>query len=1001
MPTVYTTPQGSPAPVIIVPPVIIPPVIIVPPGYSAIGGAVAPLAPAAAAAPQLPPAVAVASPASAPLIASPLAAEDDNVIQVSGSAASVRSLSPSPTTILTRSHLLGSGLINLGEVLQRLPSQGNAINGQANNGGEGTTRVSLRSLGASRTLTLINGRNVVPSGTGADSSVDLGTIPMAIIERVEIIKDGDSATYGSGAIGGVVNIVTRKGFDGTEASLYTGTSDRGDGARYDASVATGLTSSKGNLTFAASFQSQEHVMAGDRELSAFDKDYDYENQLESNIGSSSIPGGRLNTRALDSNGDGRADAPINVCGLTSTGTPIQYCRNDGGRWVPFITPGDFYNYQPENYLVTPAKRFNAFATGERELKPGVRGFFEASFSHAQTDQRLAPEPFISAAPISAQSVYNPLGVTVLGYNRRLVEFGPRASAQEVDAFRIVAGVKGSLSERLDGWSWELSYNFGRSNATQTNDGNLVVDRLTKALGPSFFDANGVPRCGTVGNEIYGCVPLNILAGAAANAVTPEMIDYVGYTGISKGYNQQQILLAQLSGKLSDSLSLTVSADHRRDAGGYTPDSRTADGDTTGNSGSAVDGEINVTEAMAAASFSALADDEGRKRLQLDASARAFRYDVGGSGAAWKLGAIFRPVSGVAVRATSSKAYRAPSISELFSAAADSFPQVDDPCDTWPPSSSGPITLPPDVAARCAAQGVPADAVFGTAQQRARVGGNKNLEAESAKVLTAGVALEPARGLSVTADYFRTEASKTVQSRGASVILYNCYYRGIQSDCDKVFRDPALGGQIDYVDDTVANSGVITTSGVDAALAYEHSSGKSHFNHLIDATYLIEHKIDDTLVVREAKGNYDFGVFPELKINLSSQWQYENLGFGGNLRFISSYTECAANDCNGLLEPVPSPGSTVADIGGGAGAGAAAPTDEYDVFRRTVDQNVTVDLFGSYSMKSLGGNTLVTVGVNNVFDQAPSLIYSGFAGDSDSSTYDYMGRFFYARLTQQF
>ena len=125
---------------------------------------------------------------------------------------------PAPVTVLSREQVQASGRVSIGDFLQSLPEQGNAINTAVNNGGDGATRINLRNLGTARTLVLINGRRMVPGGTGADASVDLNSIPVSAIERIEILKDGASAVYGSDAIAGVVNIITRRKFEGAELS---------------------------------------------------------------------------------------------------------------------------------------------------------------------------------------------------------------------------------------------------------------------------------------------------------------------------------------------------------------------------------------------------------------------------------------------------------------------------------------------------------------------------------------------------------------------------------------------------------------------------------------------------------------------------------------------------------------------------------------------------------------------------------------------------------------
>ena len=198
------------------------------------------------------------------------------VITVTGSLIGRKEVdSAAPVTVVDREKLDTAGVTNVGDILQRLPAQGNATNAQNNNGGDGSTRIDLRGLGTGRTLVLLNGRRVVPSGLGADDSVDIGTIPLAMIERVEVLKDGASAIYGSDAVAGVVNIITRTSFDGTDARVYAATSQHGDGTNYDLSFVTGQSTKKGNVTFSAGYQQQQPVMARDRTFSATTSKYNY------------------------------------------------------------------------------------------------------------------------------------------------------------------------------------------------------------------------------------------------------------------------------------------------------------------------------------------------------------------------------------------------------------------------------------------------------------------------------------------------------------------------------------------------------------------------------------------------------------------------------------------------------------------------------------------------------------------------------------------------------
>src|SRR5438132_6728593 len=299
-------------------------------------------------------------------------------IVVTGSRVRRKDLTtPAPVTVISREQMITSGRVSLGDFLQTLPEQGNAINTGVNNGGDGSTRVSLRGIGDARTLVLVNGRRMVPGGLGADPSVDLNSIPTAAIERIEVLKDGASAIYGSDAIAGVVNIITRRRWSGTELSAYSGVAGAGDGFAYDLAATSGTAGDNGSLLFSAGFFDQRKIMAGDRDFSKVQFGFDAP-AGESTIGSSRTLGGRI--RANTSGGAGNAawQALINdptyvtewgnipgsrylIHDSTLTGTSnsaVQACITAGGtlancQWRPMHTEaavgygGDNYNFAPE------------------------------------------------------------------------------------------------------------------------------------------------------------------------------------------------------------------------------------------------------------------------------------------------------------------------------------------------------------------------------------------------------------------------------------------------------------------------------------------------------------------------------------------------------------------------------------------------------------------------------------------------------------------------------
>src|SRR3954471_1107645 len=197
-------------------------------------------------------------------------------IVVTGSRVRRKDLTtPAPVTVINREQIAASGFASIGDFLQQMPEQGGALNTNVNNGGDGETAISLRGLGAQRTLVLVDGKRWVNGGSGAGSFVDLNSIPSSAVERVEILKDGASAVYGSDAIGGVVNIITRRRVNGAELSAYGGESPHGDARQYDVSVTGGASGDRGSFMFNAEYFNQQPMFAGNRSWAAHAVTYNY------------------------------------------------------------------------------------------------------------------------------------------------------------------------------------------------------------------------------------------------------------------------------------------------------------------------------------------------------------------------------------------------------------------------------------------------------------------------------------------------------------------------------------------------------------------------------------------------------------------------------------------------------------------------------------------------------------------------------------------------------
>lgn len=897
-----------------------------------------------------------------------------------------------PVTVLNREQIEASGRTSIGEILQSIPEQTGGINTQVNNGGDGSVRINLRGLGTARTLVLLNGRRHVAGGTGANASVDLNTIPTAAIERIEVLKDGASAVYGSDAISGVVNVITRKDFAGTEARAFGGISSRGDGTIYDLSLTTGEATDRANILFNAGFYTQKEAWAGNRDYSRFDYFYDWASRQIFTLGSSSIPQGNFGG-ALDPRTGGPATAKSGTAAYQALRARIGGRRftidRETGEYRAYIgtgieeAGGDQYNYQPENYLVTPAQRAHIYSNGGVKLGNAARAFFEASYTNRQSQQKLAPEPLFTTSErviVSAQNPYNPFGVHFRDVRRRFVEFSNRVFSQDLDTFRVVAGLEGRIANTLN---WDVAYNYGRTQGVATKTGLLQRSRLAAAIGPGFIDPSGVPRCGTPAAPIAECVPLNLFGrGGYHNTITPEMVQGLTYRGTLRGLNQQNSFTANVGAELfrltenARPVGVAAGYEFRREVGANIPDPLTARGDTTGNKGEPTEGAYFVNEGYAELSIPLLGrgpDDTGAPQpdiVEISLAARGFNYNTFGGGLTYKAGARVSPVPDATLRATYSTAFRAPSIGELFSGQADSFPRAQDPCDA---RTRTPGSVIDQV---CTAQGIPAGFTDDRVQLLTRVGGNPALRPETAQTFTVGLVVEPRamRDLSFTVDYFNINVRNAVSAVGVDVILASCYSANSQY-CDRIERHPDTKA-IERILNPLSNVGGDRTSGIDFAVDFTPQTPVGRLALSADVTWL--QRIDTELAggkVVVGKGVYDLGPFPEWRGNFGAALGMNPLRLGANLRWIGGFRECEENVCEVVEGEVP--------------------------LTRAISPYAAVDASIAYTNEASFGNTTVQLGVNNVLDTRPAIIRNGFTAQSEPTIYDFMGRYFYVRLSHSF
>jgi outer membrane receptor protein involved in Fe transport len=915
---------------------------------------------------------------AAPAFAAEEGAEEVERIEVTGSRIKRADMEgANPIQVITRDALVATGMANMGDILQEIPSvAGAATNTAINNGGSGAIRVSLRGLGSARTLVLLNGRRMVASGSGANSSVDLSTIPTAIVKRVEVLKDGASAIYGSDAIAGVVNIITRDDFEGFEfnAGYDVGTQEQ-DGEQTTVDVTIGFSSDKGNAVVSAFYTEQGAQWSGDRDWSAFEYSRDPETGEFIPGGSSAPPWGRYNGIDGVVNGEdcgsfthGAANGP----GQSDPSNPANATGYDCWDWDK-----DTYNYAPANYHLTPQERYGVYASGAYEFSDLVRFTTELSFTRRGSKTKLAPLPLAplaffgwADATYSADNYYNQQfgpkdrngdTVDIADWRRRMVETGGRDTEFRNETVRAMFALDGEFS---NGWGYELSYIFGANDSATNAAGGVNFEKVSAAVGPSFLDELGTVVCGTVDNPIAGCVSLNTFGTPGTDGeVTKEMLDYITFEAHDFGSNKQQILSASLYGDLFDmpagSVGFAAGIEHREESGADFPDALIALGITSGSSRTSTQGEYTVDEAFFETNIPLLSGVVGAELLDLDLAVRYSDYDTFGDTTNYKVGLRWQPMEGLMVRGTASSAFRAPSTAALFAGSSDNSPLVSDPCSTNPTPA-------------CIADGVPAEGFEPIGDQLSSTrGGNPEVGAEEADTITLGVVYSPGfvEGLSFTVDYWDIDISNAISSLGEQLILDNCAATG--QYCDKITRygsDSLLYGNSSDIDDRTTNVGGVTSSGYDFNARYSTELFSGNLSLNLDAT------LYDTYDITQADGsvienagyfyrNSGDGNFPEWKTNVSASYAQDDWLVNWSVRYIGEVEE---------------------------------PYDVESGFR-TIDSQMINDARFTYFMD----NFTATLGLNNVFDEDPPFAETGFNDNTDPRTYNTTGRHVYVNLGVKF
>ena len=921
----------------------------------------------------LPPADPTASPATTAAENPPPAAD----IVVTGSRIRRDPLSQdAPIIFVDQEDIAKTGLNSVNDVLQRLPSSGGGLNGKFNNSGNlgnppdgggvgaGAAEIDLRYLGSRRVLVLVDGIRYVngASASGVPGSTDLNSIPESAIERIEVLQDGASAIYGSDAIAGVVNIITKKRQNGLNASAQLGGYGEGDGFSQNYQLSWG-NGDKGPLevVVGGNYVKQNSISAGDRAISRFPAPYS--NTCADGGCSGFLPNGRF-AGALFPGGDATLVAPV------LTGRPALT------DFRPFVSPDDRFNFGPFNYLQIPLERLGAFANVKYELSEDVNFSVKGIWNRRKSSNRAAPLPFgvgvaagitpvLDAIDIDASNPFNPFGVTLDENNldfilRRFVEGGNRQFNQTVKTLYGVATLDGKFDFGGGDWYWDVNAAYGRNKANQTMFGNINSNNLRIALGP-------VGTCAATA----GCTPFNIFGGAGS--ITPAMIDYVTFVQHDSSRNSTFDATANLAGDLfqlpGGPLGLAVGLEYRKLKGRFDPDPVVAAGFSSDIPAQPTKGSYNVKEAYAEINAPLLRDVPFADLLELSGAVRFSDYSTSGSTTTFKAGANWKPIQDLRLRANWAQGFRAPSIGELFGTASRFDQQLSDPCSNDSTAAQNFLNNA-TVRANCIAAGVPAGATYQQANPQISVigGGNEELVAEESKSWVLGGVYSPSfiPRFSVELNWYRIRIDGAVQTVDAEVTLNNCVVNNDPAACALVTR---VNGNLTQVSGLLQNIAAIKTKGYDLNIAYRTGeTGMGRFGFTWNNTFLRNYDVivpitgGTQVISREGteQGSPSQG-FPKWKSVGILDWDMRSFGATITGRYVSKLKE----------DVVPA---------------------------NTMNARFYTDVQLRFTPASFADRFGFAVGVNNLFKTKAPGCFTCDINNFDPTVYDIPGRYFYARAS---
>lgn len=993
--------------------------VVAVPAAAQVAGQVAPMADQTGSSQTTPPPVSGSNAAEAGTQtpdSAPLAPSSTSDIVVTGSLiknANVTSVAPVTSIGQTENTLRGT--INAEQLVRDIPGVVPSIGSQVNNGNGGASFVNLRGLGTNRNVVLLDGQRIAPADfTGV---TDLNNIPVALIERTDILTGGASTTYGADAIAGVVNFITRSDFAGVDLQVQKGITERGDGAltRTDLTVGGNFADDKGNAVVSVGYQLVDPIYQGDRDFSSIAIDSFNGTGVAGSGGSGTTVPGRFTV--------GSATRQIDP---TSGSLVATYAR---------------YNFNPFNLLQTPFKRYNIYAAGHYDISDAFQFYTRGLFSKNTVDTIVAPSgDFGSSVTIPYSNPYLPAaaraqfcganGLTTVQCNaaalavsptdpnyatfttnvsRRMPEVGNRQSEFTTTLFDYKAGMRGQITSHL---SYDINGGYGESENTQATSGYVLLSRVRQAA-----LATNTTTCLT---NTLGCVPLNLFG--PSGSITPAQAAFLTASSTISEKTSLAQVHAQINGDFGYTspfakapISFAIGGEYRRYTAQQRSDSLAQSGDL-GGFGTAppnFSGAYSVYEGFAELDAPLVSDRAFFEELELQTGYRRSQYKIETAGSptfgtnTYKVGLNYSPVSSIKFRGNYQRAVRAPNIGELFTPLQTSLTNyASDPCAGAAPTSNA------NLRAVCLAQGAPA-ASIGTietpsaGQPNITSGGNPALKPETSDSYTFGAVFQPTfiRRLTVTADYFNIKVRNAITTPTPADIINACFgslsaASATTAACTAIRRDPVTGQLSGDASVTgglfgsLSNLGRLQTDGIDLKINYTQplSFGKLNLSYAGTWTDKNTFQATPTSVNRNCVGYYSVNcgsIQPRFVWQTRGTLTVQDVDFSILWRHLNPVKQ---EPLDAAVEP--------AFVG--VPSGLIGSTTSYN-FGRIGAYNY-LDLAVRVGVRS---NLDLTFVVTNLLDRAPPFVGYDIgstaynSGNTYPSTYDSLGRRFSAAAHLKF